>query len=257
MRALLFATALVAVPAGASQWRDGQPAMAGGAADRPGQPVTLSAPPHGPDPARIGDARFTAAYARAGRPRIVVFWNRDLTADVDGGREEVTRLSADHHDNGRGDARLDAELVTTTRTPDRGARTAAGDEASDFDMERGFGDALAGAGARLIDRTAILRTGALGADTANLQTIETRAILTKAEWTLEVVAMADGRWRITARDLASGRIVARTVSAGRVAPRAMPYVAGERGFVRATAPEPGPYARGQQIARDAMAALSR
>jgi hypothetical protein len=227
--------------------------MAGGSgAMRAGQPMTMDAPPPAPDAERGTRDRFAAVYARAGRPRVVVLWNRELTAEVETGREDVTTLRVE-----RDPGRPDAELRSTTRALDGGARVAAAGEGADFDMERGLNDALAEAGVRLIDRTAILRTAALGGDTANLQSIETRALLGTTDWTLEVVAMNDGRWRIVTRDLASGQVVARGVSAGRPASRAMPWVAGEHGFVRATAPEAGPYATGRQIALDAMQALAR
>ncbi|WP_294320454.1 hypothetical protein [uncultured Sphingomonas sp.] len=248
----LLALLVAAAPAH-GQWRDGRPPMAvPGQGMRAGQPVTLDAPPPAADPDRATIDRFAAAYARAGHPRVALLWNRELTAEVETGREEVATLHVE-----REPGHLDAELRSTTRSHDSGARAAAADEGADFDMERGLADALSGAGVRLIDRTAILRTGALGADTANVQAIETRALLGKAEWTLEVVAMNDGRWRIVARDLASGQVVARGVSAGRPTPRPMPWVAGERGFVRATAPDAGPYAVGRQIALDAMKALAR
>lgn len=253
MRALLptLLVTAIAIPASA-QWREGQqPATAAPGAMRPGQPMTMEASPPPPDAERGTRDRFAAAYARAGRPRIAILWNRELTAEVETGREDVSTLSVE-----REPGRLDAELRSTTRALDSGARVAAADEGADFDMERGLNDALAAGGARLIDRTAILRTAALGADTTNLQTVETRALLGKTDWTLEVVAMTDGRWRIVARDLSSGQVVARAVSAGRPAPRAMPYVAGERGFVRATAPEAGAYAVGRQIGLDAMRALA-
>ncbi|WP_294327923.1 hypothetical protein [uncultured Sphingomonas sp.] len=278
MRALLpmLLVTAVATPA-AAQWRQGQQPMAGGpGAMRPGQPMTMDAPPPAADPDRATVDRFAAAYGRAGRPRVALLWNRELTAEVETGREEVSTLTVDGRSSTNGEVRetlrrrgslttanadadhhVEAELRSTTRALDSGARTAAADEGADFDMERGLAEALSGAGVRLIDRTAILRTGALGADTTNMQAIETRALLGKAEWTLEVVAMNDGRWRIVARDLASGQVVARAVSAGRPAPRPMPWVAGEHGFVRATAPDAGPYAVGRQIALDAMKALAR
>ena len=272
--ALALAALLAATPA-AAQWREGQPPMAGTEPMRSGQPVTLDAPPPAADPDRVATDRFAAAYVRAGRPRIAILWNRELTADVDTGREEVSTLRVDGRSNANGEMRetlrrrgslttanadadhhVDAELRTTTRALDSGARRAAADAGADFDMERGLNDALAAANARLIDRTAILRTMALSGESTNVQALETRALLGKTDWTLEVVAMDDGRWRIVARDLSSGRIVARAVSTGRPTPRAMPYVAGERGFVRATAPAAGPYAVGRQIGVDAMKALS-
>jgi hypothetical protein len=257
--------------------RVGQPAMASdGAQSRDGHPVTLAPTPPAADPSRLVTDRFSAAYARAGRPRIVVFWNRELTDDVASGTEEVTTLSSDSSGQAsawrqerarrrgldidaeaRADQHLDAELRTRTRRIDTGRRTTPHGEGADFDIERGFTDALAQAGARLMDRTALIRSGALGGDTANTQAIETRALLNRADWTLEVVAMGDGRWRIVARDVANGRIVAHAASTGQPPTRVMPWIAGERGFVRATPRAVGSYDIGRQLAVDAMLAITK
>jgi hypothetical protein len=257
--------------------RAGQPAMAAdGAQGRDERAVTLAPSPSAADPARLVTDRFSAAYTRAGRPRIVVFWNRELTDDVASGTEEVTTLSADSNGQAsvwqkerprrrgvdidaeaRADQHLDAELRTRTQRIDAGRRTTPHGEAADFDIERGFTDALAKAGAQLLDRTALLRSGALDSGTGNAQAIETRALLNRADWTLEVVAMGNGRWRIVARDVANGRIVAQTASTGQPPTRVMPWIAGERGFVRATPRAVGFYDVGCQLAVDAMLAIAK
>lgn len=257
--------------------RPGQPAThSDGVPDRDGHPVTLAPPPPAADPARLVTNRFSAAYARARQPRIVIFWNRELTDDVAGGTEEVTTLSADSVDNANGwrrerdrrrgldvdvgatsDQHLDAMLRKRTQRIDTGLRATPYGEAADFDIERGFTDALAEAGVRLMDRVALMRSGALGSDTADTQVIETRALMNSADWTLEVVPMEEARWRIVARDVANGRIVAKTISTGQPPTRPMPWVAGERGFVRATPRAAGPYDIGRQIAADTMSALTR
>lgn len=281
-RLLLAAAAIGTMGAGDAVAQDmplrsGQPLMASdGVADRDGLPVTLAAPPPAADPALLVADRFSTAYARAGRPRIVVFWNRELTDDVESMTEEVTTLTADSSAavdtwgrervrrrgldaaaGGRDDRHLDAELRSQSRRIDVGRRDTPHAEAADFDIERGFTETLARTGARLMDRTALIRSGALGSDTANVQAIETRALLTKADWTLEVVAMGDGRWRITMRDVADGRIVARTASAGQPPAQAMRWVPGERGFVRAAPRRSNPYDIGRQLAVDAMEAMAQ
>lgn len=246
-------------------WRDGQPPMADAAPDRPGQPMTFAPPPRPLDPARRGAARFAAAYARAGSPRIVIFWNRELTDDVATVSEEVSTSSSAGHvtdDGWRRDGASRSETRNATRRIDPGRRDTPHGQAIDFDLERGFSDTLSGAGARLIDRTAIMRRGALGSDTVNVQAIETRAILGRAELTLEIVPLDDPRaaegttYKIVARDIASGRIVAMATSTGRPPAGVLPYVAGEHGFVRATPPEPTAYDKGRQLGIDAMNALA-
>ncbi|WP_144037373.1 hypothetical protein [Sphingomonas sp. TZW2008] len=266
----------------AAQTRGGQPTMMGeGRTERVGQPATMVAPPSPPDPAVTRTAGFAAAYARARSPRIVVFWNRELTDDLDTDREQVTTLSGTTSSNGethRADytrrragyadmsssstEHVEGEIRSTSRRIDKGRRASVHSEAIDFDIERGFCDTLAGAGVRLVDRTAILRAAGLAANTTNVQEAEARGLLDRAELLIEVVPMTDPRtpsgtsYRIIARELSTGRVLARLSSAGRGTAQKMPFVAGTDGFVRATPREASPSELGRRVAIDTMAALS-
>lgn len=278
---LAFVTLVVASPGAIGQTREGQPGMFGtGATDRAGQPATMLSPPPAEDPNRARLARFAAAYARARSPRVVVFWNRELTDDLESDREDVTTFAsssrfdnrahgveyatrrADHtRVSSSAESSTEGEIRSTSRRVDEGRRASPHDEVVDFDMERGFSDALASGGVRLIDRTAILRSKAVQVGTTNVQTAEALALGDKAELLLEVVPMAGPdeagtQYRIVARDIASGRIMAQVRSGGRIPIGKMPYVAGERGFVRASPRPPSPLERGRQMAMDVMAALS-
>lgn len=257
--------------------RGGRPAMASDvASDRTGQPMTLDAPPRAPriDPA----AAFASVYARARAPHIAILWNRVLTDDLETGHEDVAEFSAhssgsassdtSEHDthwgtrsraDGRSDANVDGQIRSTSNRLDAGRRAARYGEAIDFDMERGFMQAFTDAGVRLVDRTSVMRTAAIGGDTANAQAIEMKALLDRADWTVEVTPLDDGpdsaQFKIVVRDIKSGSIVAMATSDGEARQGPMPYVAGPNGFVRATPHNNGPFASGRQVAYDAMAAI--
>ncbi len=259
--------------------RGGRPAMASEvASDRMGQPMTLDAPPRAPrtDPT----AAFASVYARARAPRIAILWNRLLTDDLETGREEVTEFSAhssgsassntSEHDtrwgtrsrsDGRSDTSVDGQIRSTSNRLDTGRRAARYGEAIDFDMERGFMQAFIDAGVRLVDRTSVMRAAAIGGDITNAQAIEMKALLERADWTVEVTPLDDGadaeQFKIVVRDIKSGSIVAMATSDGEARQGLMPYVAGSNGFVRATPRENGPVAAGRQVAFDTMAAIGR
>lgn len=279
---LLLAAAAFPQMAGAQDglYRQGQPGSVGEpGTERPGQPVTLEpAPaPYRADPA----AGFRGVYARARAPRTVIFWNRALTDDLETGREAVTEFSArssgtasanrsDSADRWGAQTDIDAKsesstqgsIRSTVNVLDSGRRASPYRETVDFDLERGFVQALKNAGVRLIDRTTIIRTAALRSDPANAQAVEMKALLGKADWLVEVTPMdgdADSlvSYKVIVRAVATGEIVAMTATDGDVPTGPMPYVAGPSGFVRATPPEATPFQTGRQIAIDTMAAIAR
>ncbi|HZV09107.1 MAG TPA: hypothetical protein VFF94_05095, partial [Novosphingobium sp.] len=213
-------------------------------------------------------ARFTQAYRRAKSPRMVIFWNRALTDDVATSHELYARSHTDSQANvqsgygwAHGDSASNSETRLGISHDDPGRRDTPLAESDDFGLEQGFTDALAQAGVRLVDRTAIMRTGALRGGTWNLQALETRSILAHAELVVEVAPLADGSggagsFKVVVRNLASGRLVANVQSRGEPPAQVQPYVAGPSGFVRAAPHEPTPYEAGRQIGLDVMAALA-
>lgn len=252
--------------------------MPEGSFERPGQPTTMSAQPGWTG--APASAQFASVYARLRAPRVVVLWNREITDDLETDREEVTEFSADSHAtassrergyNTRRTSNSDidsdaqsgvrAEVRSSTRRIDHGKRATPLSEAEDFDMERGFVEALSGAGVRLMDRTTIMRATALSDDPANALAVEMRALMGRAEWTIEVTPLSErgetdhARYKIVVRDLSSGTIIAMTASAGQSPPKRMAYVAGPNGFVRATPASQTSVERGRQLADDAMASI--
>lgn len=281
----------IAAAAGATgahaQYRDGQPAVAGDGQlpYRTGVPETLAPPPPAADPALAVRSRFRAAYARAKSPRIVVFWNREFTDEVGTKYENYTNINSrtGSATSTRGATiggpgfvvgGVDSVGVSETSTSIRSGtdritdnrRESAYSEAVDFDIEAAFNAMLNSAGANLVDRTSIMRTTgyAKGAGaTSNIQRVETAAILGKADIVLEVVQLDDPRkpdgvsYRVIGRNVRTGKTLVTLSTGARPPVQKMGYVAGASGgFVRATAPEPGPSDIGRQLAVETMSALS-
>lgn len=290
LRSIIIAAAGTALAAGTSataQYRDPPPAQVGtaGAVYRDGQPMVMTPPPPPPDASIGASQRFRAAYTRAKRPRIVIFWNREFTDEVGTKYEDYTALHSRTDNAAQGSSasvagwgwsasagqatsssETNAEIRSGTDRVTDNRREGAYGEAVDFDIESAFTNTLQGAGATLVDRTSIMRTTGLakGAGArSNVQGIETSAILGKADIVLEIVQLADSRkstgvsYRVIARNVRTGRVLATLSTAAKPPVGKMPYVAGPNGgFVRAVAPEPGPQDIGRQLAIETMSALS-
>lgn len=249
---------------------------------RDGQPVTMEAPPQAEDPANIARRRFQSAYARAKSPRIVIFWNREFTDDVETQNESYVRYNqrttntgsasqeryrtyggtgvyaeAESEQNISGEVRAGQQSLTD------GRRASMISKADDFEVEQAYSGMMSSGGARLVDRVSIMRTtGAAKGGGSNVQQVEAEAVLGKAEIIVEVVQMEDDRspdgfaFRVIARDVRNARILASFSSSGRPPVGYLPYVAGPKGFVRATPREPGPSDIGRQLAAETMQRLS-
>lgn len=258
-------------PAPAIQYRDDQPE------------VLRPAPP--PVPAGVISAgAFRAAYARAGRPRILVFWNRVFSDEVSSTYRDTLHAQAttEHSANAQASNSVgwfsnsaDVQGASSTRSTldvsvgqerDTSARDNALSENVDFSVESAFTDALAQNGAQLIDRSLAMRTarGAKGAGSApNVQAIETEAATSRANLLIEVLqSPAPGTptgavFKVTVKDIRAARVLASFTTAGRGAYVKPPLVAGPGGFVRALPQGTSPDGVGQEIANQTMAALAR
>jgi hypothetical protein len=216
---------------------------------------------------------------------MVIFWNRAFD-------DEVASEYEDRQSEHEVESTTSNSLVETTRGPvgdavrseggnvrERGfeavsgtkrvrapSRGHIGNEAVDWQLEQAFAGTMQDGGAAVVDRTMALRLAglAMGAgERANVQELETAGMSEFADLIVEVLQSPDGRapggvsFRVLVRDLRNARTVASFVSAGRPPVRRMPYVAGPTGFVRASAPEPGPSQIGEQLALETMQALTR
>lgn len=225
------------------------------------RPPVMQPAPRPPSAAAVAVSDFRPAYRRAGSPRIVIFWNRHFDDEV-ASRYRTTTEYEEHNDgNGNiyGRSSTGDERVTSKRRD-------LVEEPVDWEMEGAFNSAMSGAGARLIDRTSIMRTQgqADGAqERANVQGIETRAVTGKADITVEILSTSDGRsaegitYRIVAKDVRNAEVLADFTTNGRPATPRMGLVAGPDGYERAKPPEPGPDDYGRQLAVELMQALTR
>jgi hypothetical protein len=188
-----------AMPATA-QWREGQPPV-----------VTPEARPVPPPPADVV-APFARAYRAAGRPRVVLMWNRPFsdesaTATV---HRKVTRDTATAKTGGSTQTTTgsagSASMSETTRDHDRTRVETAGTVAMretarrtalperEFTMlERAFVSAMARGSMRFIDRALVMRTTAAAQHRGggDQQLIETDALLKHGDLIMEVLLVED------------------------------------------------------------------
>jgi hypothetical protein len=266
-----FAGAIVAVlmagsAAVAQQYRDNMPEV-------------LNAPPRANAAAQSNAATtsaFRSAYARRKSPRMVVFWNRQLTDSLSTSYEQWSRFTlADgrmvdktYYDDGsttvagRG---VEAELRSgrTAATAD-GARTDGLPERADWKAAQGFNRTMLAGGARLIDRTLIMRSTALGKgiDRGDAQSVEMSALIGKADLLVEVLQTPDDgapsgyTFRVDVKDIRSGTLLATVVTQG-VPPSNGPGrgVAGPNGYQRERPLPPGVEQVGARVAAEVMQAL--
>jgi|GEM_PF-6786012 len=183
-------------------------------------------------------ASYRAAYAAQNRPRIVVYWFRQLgeLAGQDCAIEVISRDNRQASGSAAGElgvlgrAQIDAQtqrsgessncVVIGGRAGTGGQAGATPDEFFGAGFESAFTNAMLDASTRMIDRTAIVRTTAAASPqrAGNAQNIETAALLGKAELLMEIVMLEDPRsptrksFRVATKDVASGEIVATLVT---------------------------------------------
>lgn len=269
---LMLSAALVPMPAMAAPlYREGQPEV-----------LTPAPPP----PSRIDNARsaFPGAYARARKPRIMIFWNRNFSDEVttvyrdrlhiEDNRSASGAAFTDRTDYWDGQTNsadvsassrrtLDASVVTD-RVDSPNSRVAS--QPADYQLEGAFTDALIGAGAILIDRSVSMRLTALGkdpGDTPNVQTLEAKALTAKADLLLEVQQYADSAapsgvgFRVSVRDVRQARIIASFTTTARPETGPAKWVAGRYGFEKATPVAPSLRRVGEQLGAETLSALVR
>lgn len=264
--AALVALAIAGIGAAQAQYRSGRP------------DTLRPAPGVKPSAAAEGEA-FRHAYERAGRPRIAVFWNRDLDDRLTTGYDRVLEAtqSSSHvatvAASPYGDAAIaggQASAVTTLRAGER-ATDARGPRAllaerTDWPVVAGFNTTLQSVGVRLVDRALAMRALAAAADAAerrDVQTVELKALQDKAELMVEVLQTPDAgaplgvMFRIDVISVTSGEILASIATDGQPEAAAPGrFVAGADGFVREAPREPSAAEIGQVLAQATMAALA-
>jgi hypothetical protein len=237
-------------------------------------PVLPAAPAADPAPAGLPVAdptpRFAQAYARAGRPRILLMWNRELDdATQERSVDRLVIRDSVQGAAGRTDSFQRETVVTAGRQVLKNApRRTTLTEAQATMVQRAFSDAMGRGGVQFVDRTLALRTTAAtrhrsGGDT---QLIETDALLAQSDLLMEVLLVADDQaplgyaFDVRVKQVRSGAEgLSLYVRAAVPPPPAAPgrWVAGRDGYefqLPPPAPPPTPQEAGVALAREVMAA---
>lgn len=244
---------------------------------RPGTPPVLSPPPRAADPRMFDEARSAAEYRRAGSPRIVVFWNRELSDRIANDydtvmleRGEATSGAASAVSrNGR--YAEGAQVSAYERETRVGRREVTDDSRGSLlgeDREWTFLEAFQGrlqsAGVRLVDRSLATRTMAASmGGPSDKQSAEMSGIARLADLMLAIVQTpaADAplgvRFKVTVTDLRDGTILTTLVDdgEGRAAGPGR-FVAGASGFERESAQAVDAGRAGSNLASALLARLS-
>jgi hypothetical protein len=212
---------------------------------RPGLPPVLA--PETAPPAPAVEERFRKEYARAGRPRIVLYWNRELDDELVDRKTQQVDIRAAGVEAGPvavGAVRIDRAETVANRWATGGLppHLAA--------VEAAFVQHLAQHGVRLVDRAAILRlehARARGRDAAgqgaapDARVNEIDALSALADLLIEITVLNAGatpgnvEFKLLAKDTRTGAMpFSLATRAG--PPQADPggFVAGPDGFVRSS-----------------------
>jgi hypothetical protein len=242
------------------------PVLAGAAAVaryREGLPEVL-APPTA-QPTRPVEDQFRATYARAGRPRVVIYWNRELDDELVDRKAQHVDIRAAAIETGPvalGAVRVDTAESIANRAAAGGVprRLAA--------VETAFVQLMAQQGVRLADRAAILRIEhararkGKSAAATDTRTNEIDALSAHADLLIEIVVLEAGigpdalEFKLLAKDTRSGAMPFSLTTRARGLPNATEsgFSADESGFVRKVAPPRSMHDVGRQLAIDTMAA---
>lgn len=210
---------------------------------RPGEPEVLDGASVRARNAAQADARALAAfrdtYQRAGRPAFLMMWHRELSDNIDSGRE-VSATTVGSGERARDNFERTVK-VQWKNGSERAVSLLAPSRAAEFEV--GFQQTLRNAGAVLVDRNTAIRMSVLqqvkgGAreSALNFQTVEAGALSAYAKYFIEVrflshqAASQGGAPRITVLDSSSGAIVADLMGNESSSDSQRTWKASERGF---------------------------
>lgn len=173
---------------------------------------------------------FESRYRVAGKPRIALFWNIELSDSLKDKHIKTEKVKGST-------TKSVNTLEKTTTGPEGTAKLTDGDDKSNFSITRteyddqittgnkrsttlsesdmwkaqtAFMNTMRKAGVKFIDRNSILRTTALNENTENLPALETKALIGKANLLMEVLMTKDvdaplgWGFKVSLRDLKSG-----------------------------------------------------
>jgi hypothetical protein len=225
--AVLILSAGLTGVAGAAEYRQNLPEVLGNGGDQARDEIQSAAA--GPSAAEISRA-FRTAYAQAGRPRLAMFWNRELTARLSQwaarGRLLIAREARVDSTEVTGEADS-ATSLSWQRNQGQGRSGRSMGALADAEFEAGFTAPMLDAGARLVDRATIMRVresdtrGDAGHDRASdAQIVETEALKGFADYVAEITMLPDAEapgdraFRVRVKRIPDGLIAASLVARG-------------------------------------------
>lgn len=228
----------------------------------------------------VAIAAFRAAYASAGRPRVALLWNRELTDRVATQYDDVVHVErhagsagvAEVSRDGRAVGRVDrADSVATLRAgvrevdPER-LRSSVVKESTEWALKAAFLSRLQEAGVRLVDRNVAMRGRAAASPAsarADRQTFEMEALADKADLVMDVLQTPDpdtplgATVRVETKSVATGAILVNLADGGASAtPQRGRFVAGANGFVHEAPKAPTASEVGEILANRLLNALT-
>lgn len=210
--------------------------------------------------------RFAEAYAKANRPRIAIFWNRELSDRLGSAGREVLRMQGQAARDG---SHFSLSASRGNETEREASRRTTLSERDTWLVETEFVQRLLDAGAVVLDRAAILRlTGANATGAENLQAVETAALVGKADLLLEILLTPDPNaplgwgFRSNCKEVKTGRILGTQylTAMPTLPPQAEAGYQVRNGRYERVAPEPVKVSLrsvGETLAVQAMTELSR
>lgn len=162
---------------------------------------------------------FAAAYARNGKPKLALFWNRQLSDTLNewysdtrvvSRTQENSTMSGEMTLNQSGSAENSTAIERRVTDPRR-AQTG---ESFEWEFQEGFLAPFLEAGVTVLDRAAIVRMTGIDMAGAGERSVEIRALQGKADYLMEILVAANQRssvgFELRARilDVKTGAIVA-------------------------------------------------
>lgn len=164
-------------------------------------------------------ANFASAYARNGKPKLALFWNRQLSDTLNEWYSDTRIVNrTDNNSAMSGELNLNQSGSTqnTTAIERRvtDPRRVSTSESFEWEFQDGFLAPFLEAGVTVLDRAAIMRLTGVDMAGSGERTVETRALQGKADYLMEVLVAPNQRstvgYELRARilDVKTGAIVA-------------------------------------------------
>lgn len=164
-------------------------------------------------------AGFAESYTRAGKPRLALYWNRQLSealsdwysdSRVVNGSQSNSSMSGEFNLNQSGNSQNTMEVQRRVQDQRRGVVP----ESFEWEFQDAFLAPFLEAGATIIDRGAMMRFTAADEPTSSEKTIEVRGLQGKADYLMEILVSPN--WKSTTGyelrtrilDIKTGAIVA-------------------------------------------------